>query len=67
MKNELSSSKGLCIGNFTSFFSQIYPAHLRSVYDPNEMILTVLKREVPHMFPAKYQHNRPSGCGQEII
>ena len=28
-----------------------------SVYDPTEMILAILYREVPHMLNAKYQPN----------
>ena len=46
-------------------FSQIYPTHLRLVYDPTGTILAILYREVPHMLPAKYQPNPPSGSGKE--
>ena len=47
-------------------FSQIYPTHSRSVYDPTEMILTIIYREVPHMLPAKYQPYRPVDSGKEV-
>ena len=46
-------------------FSQLYPIHLRSVYDPTGMILAILYRKYPHMLPAKYQPNRPSCSGEE--
>ena len=35
------------------------------VYDPTEMILAILYREVPCMVPAKYQPYRPGGSGEE--
>ena len=47
--------------------SQIYPTHLRSVYDPCRPILAILYREVPHMLHAKYQPNQPGGPGEEIV
>ena len=46
---------------------QIYPSHLRLVYDPSGLILAILDRKVPHMLPAKYQPNWPSGSGQDAI
>ena len=46
---------------------QIYPTHIRSVYDPFEPILAILYREVPHMLHAKYQPNQPSGSGEEVV
>ena len=46
---------------------QIHPAHLRSIYEPYGRILAILYREVPHMFHAKYQPNRPSGFGGEVV
>ena len=46
---------------------QIYPNHLRSVYDPSGPILANLNREVPHMLHAKYQPNQPSGSGEEVV
>ena len=66
MKNKLSRLKGSCIGNFASYFPTL-PHHLRLVYDPTETILAILYSEVPHMLPAKYQPNRPSGSGKEVI
>ena len=32
---------------------QMYPTHLKSVYDQSGPILAILYREVPHMFHAK--------------
>ena len=46
---------------------QIYPTHLRSVYDPSGPILAILHWEVPHMLHAKYQPNQPSGSGEEVV
>ena len=46
---------------------QIYPTHLRSVYDPSRPILAILYREVPHMLHPKYQPNQPSGSGEEVV
>ena len=46
-------------------FSQLYPTHSELVYDPTGTILAILYREVPHMLPAKYQPNPPSGSGEE--
>ena len=46
---------------------QIYPTHLRSVYDPSGPILAILYREKPHMLHAKYQPNQPSGSGEEMV
>ena len=46
---------------------QIYPTHLRLVYDPTRPILAISYREVPHMLLAKYQPNWPSGSGEEVI
>ena len=48
-------------------FSQLYPTQSRSVYDPTGTILAILYRVVSHMFPAKYQPNRPGGSGVEVI
>ena len=62
MKNQLSSSKGSCIGNVASFF----PTHSRLVYEPTGTILPILYREVPHMLPAKYQPNLPDGSGEDF-
>ena len=45
---------------------QIYPTHLRSVYDPSGMILAILYKEVPHMLHAKYQPNQLSGSSEEL-
>ena len=47
--------------------SQIYPIHLRSVYDLTEAILANLYREVSHMLSAKYQLNWPSGSGEKLV
>ena len=41
------------------------PHPLEAFYDPTEMILAILYREVPHMLPAKYQPYPPSGSGEE--
>ena len=46
-------------------FSQFYPTHSRLVYNPTGMLLAILYGEVPHMLPAKYQPNPPSGSGEE--
>ena len=46
---------------------QIYPTHLRSVYDPSGPILGILYKEVPHMLHAKYQPNQPIGSGEEVV
>ena len=46
-------------------FPQLFPTHSRLVYDPTGTILAILYREVPHMLPAKYQPNLPSGSGEE--
>ena len=46
---------------------QIYPTHLKYVYDPTGTILAILYRKVPHMLHAKYQLNRPSGSGEEVV
>ena len=43
------------------------PHPLRLVYDPTGTILAILYSEVPHMLPAKYQPNLPSGSGKEVI
>ena len=48
-------------------FSQIYPTHSRTVYNPIGMILFFLYEEVSYMLPAKYQPNRPGGFGEEGI
>ena len=48
-------------------FSQLYPTQSRLVYDPTEMILTILYSEVPHMLPAKYKSNPLGGSGEEVI
>ena len=64
MKNSLSSSKGSCIRNFESF-SPILPHPLEVCYDPTETTLAILYAVVPHMLPAKYQPNPPSGSGEE--
>ena len=48
-------------------FSQFYPNHSRLVYDPTGTILAILYGEVPHMLPAKYQPNPPSGSGEKIF
>ena len=48
-------------------FSQLYPIHSNLFYDPIGMILAILYREVPHMLPAKYQHNPLSGSRQEDL
>ena len=48
-------------------FIPIYPTQSRLVYDPTEMILAILYREVPHMLPAKYKPNPPGGSGEEVI
>ena len=49
-----------------SFFPNL-PTHSRLVYDPTGTVLAILYSEVPHMLPAKYQPNRSSGSGKEII
>ena len=49
--------------NFHIIF-QIYNHHFRSVYDPSGPTLAILYREVLH---AKYQPNRPSGSGEEVV
>ena len=46
---------------------QIYPTHLRSIHDSTGMIFAFLYREVPHMLHAKYQPNRQSSSGEEIV
>ena len=51
--------------NFYIIF-QIYPTHLRSVYDPSRPILAVYI-EMPHILHAKYQPNQPSGSGEEVV
>ena len=38
-----------------------------AVYDPTEMILVIFYREVPHMLPSKYQLNKHSGSGEEVV
>ena len=48
-------------------FFQIYPTHLRSVYDLTGTILAMLYSEVPHMLPANYQPNQLGGPGKEVI
>ena len=48
-------------------FSKLYPTHSRLVYDPTGKILAILYSEVSNMLPAKYQPNRPSGSGVEVI
>ena len=55
------------MGNFALFFFQIYPTHSRSVYDPTRIIFAILYSKVPHMLHAKYQPNRHSGSGEEVI
>ena len=52
---------------FCVIFFQLYPTHSRLVYDPTGMILAILYSEVPHMLPAKYKPNPPSGSGEEVI
>ena len=52
---------------FCVIFFQLYPIHSRSVYDPTEMILTILYRKVPHMLHAKYQANWHSSSGEEVV
>ena len=52
---------------FLRFFFQLYPTHSRYVYDPTGMILAILYSKVPHMLHAKYQPNRHSGSGEEIV
>ena len=46
-------------------FSKFYPTHSRSVYVSTGTILAVLYGKMPHMIPAKFQPNRPSGSGEE--
>ena len=46
---------------------QIYPTHLRSVYDPTGSILAILCREVPHVLLAKYQQNQPGDSERELV
>ena len=48
-------------------FYQIYPTHLRSVYNLTEIILAISYRDVPHTLPAKYQPNWPCGSGEEVV
>ena len=60
------SSKASCIRNLRHF-SQLYPTHSKSVYDPTGTILANVCREVPHMLPAKYQPNRPGGSRDEYF
>ena len=48
-------------------FSQLFPTHLRLVYNPTETILAILYSQVPNMLPAKYQPNRPGSSGKEVI
>ena len=50
-----------------SFIFQMSSTHLKSVYDPNKTILAIPYREVPQMFHAKYQRDRPSGSREEIV
>ena len=64
MKNLLSSSK-VHVSEILFHFSQLYPTQSRLVYDPTGRILAILYSEVPHMLPAKYQPNPPSGSGEE--
>ena len=52
---------------FCVIFSQFYPTHSRSVYDPTGMILAILYSKVPHMLHAKYQPNWHSSSGEEVI
>ena len=52
---------------FCFIFSQIYPTHSRSVYDPTGMILAVLYSKVPHMHHAKYQPYLHSCSGEEVV
>ena len=52
---------------FCVIFFQIYPTHSRSVYDPTEMILSILYSKVPRMLHAKYQPNRHSSSGEEVV
>ena len=62
----MTKLKGLMYLKFYIIF-QIYPTHLRSVYDPSGPILAILYREVPHMLHAKYQPNQHRRSGEEII
>ena len=66
MKNWLSSSK-VHVSEILRHFSQLYPTHLRLVYDPTEAILAILYSKVLHMLHAKYQPNRLYGSGVEVI
>ena len=52
---------------FGVIFIQLYPTHLRSVYDPTGMILANLYSKVPHMLHAKHQPNWQSGSGEEVV
>ena len=40
------------------------PTQVYSIYDPSEMILAILYKEVPNMLPAKYQLNQSRGSGE---
>ena len=61
----MTKLKGFMYLKFYTIF-QIYPTHLRSVYDPSGPILAILYREVPHMLHAKYQPNQLSGSGEVV-
>ena len=52
-----------------SFIFQMSSTHLhvKSVNDPNKTILAIPYREMPQMFHAKYQPDRPSGSREEIV
>ena len=55
------------VSEILRFFSQLYPTHSRSVYDPTGMILAILYSKVPHMLHAKYKPIWHSGSGEKVV
>ena len=54
------------VSEINRHFFPTLPNPLKVFYAPTDMILAILCREVPHMLPAKYQPNQPSGYGEEV-